>query len=69
MNLHNNLKNLEGKYIDLANFYKQELLTKQRNTEVHQLKVGTIQKKNIQSLRYQQNNQLTDKTDLTTNDQ
>jgi len=35
MNLHNNLKNLEGKYIDLANFYKQELLTKQRNTEVH----------------------------------
>lgn len=33
MNLHNNLKNLEGKYIDLANFYKQELLAKQRNPE------------------------------------
>lgn len=28
MNIHNNLKSLEGKYIDLANFYKQELLTK-----------------------------------------
>ena len=33
MDLHNNLKNLEGKYIDLANFYKQELLAKQRNSE------------------------------------
>jgi len=27
MNLHNNLKNLEGKYLDLANFYKSELVT------------------------------------------
>lgn len=28
LNLHSHLKNLEGKYIDLANFYKQELLSK-----------------------------------------
>lgn len=41
MSLHNNLKNLEGKYIDLANFYKQELLSK-RNPEVQKLKVGAI---------------------------
>ena len=26
MNLHNNLKGLEGRYIDLANFYKSKLL-------------------------------------------
>jgi len=26
MHLHSNLKSLEGRYIDLANFYKQELL-------------------------------------------
>jgi hypothetical protein len=28
MNLHANLKNLEGRYIDLANFYKQEFLSR-----------------------------------------
>lgn len=26
MNLHNKIKNLESKYIDLANFYKKELV-------------------------------------------
>ncbi len=26
MNLYNKMKNLESKYIDLANFYKQELV-------------------------------------------
>lgn len=26
MNLYSKMKNLEGKYIDLANFYKQELV-------------------------------------------
>jgi hypothetical protein len=29
MNLHNKMKNLEGKYIDLANFYKKELVGKE----------------------------------------
>lgn len=38
LNLHNHLKSLEGKYIDLANFYKQELLS--RGKEAHKLKVG-----------------------------
>jgi hypothetical protein len=28
MNLHNKMKNLESKYIDLANFYKKELVNK-----------------------------------------
>ena len=27
MSLHNKMKNLESKYIDLANFYKKELVT------------------------------------------
>jgi hypothetical protein len=40
-NLHINLKSLEGKYIDLANFYKQELLSKDR------LKVGQSIKQQI----------------------
>ena len=26
LNLHNKMKNLEGKYIDLANFYKKEMI-------------------------------------------
>ena len=34
MNLHSNLKELEGKYIDLANFYKQELIS-QNTQSVH----------------------------------
>lgn len=38
MNLHTNLKNLEGKYIDLANFYKQELVAKKNSAK---LKVGS----------------------------
>jgi hypothetical protein len=28
LNLHNKMKNLENKYIDLANFYKRELLSR-----------------------------------------
>jgi hypothetical protein len=32
MNLHNKMKNLENKYLDLANFYKKELVTQSRNT-------------------------------------
>ena len=41
MNLHNNLKNLEGKYIDLANFYKQELISKQKSPDVQKLKLAS----------------------------
>ena len=27
VNLHNKMKNLESKYLDLANYYKKELVT------------------------------------------
>lgn len=33
MNLHNKMKNLENKYIDLANFYKKELVNNQKFDE------------------------------------
>lgn len=33
MNLHNKMKNLENKYIDLANFYKKELVLKNQEEE------------------------------------
>lgn len=34
MNLYSKMKNLENKYIDLANFYKQELVkTHRKNSE------------------------------------
>jgi hypothetical protein len=33
MNLYSKMKSLEGKYIDLANFYKQELLVKSGKKE------------------------------------
>jgi len=33
MGLYSKMKNLEGKYIDLANFYKQELLVKSNKKE------------------------------------
>ena len=33
LSLHNHLKTLEGKYIDLANYYKQELITKTNQGE------------------------------------
>lgn len=33
MGLYSKMKNLEGKYIDLANFYKQELLVKSNQKE------------------------------------
>lgn len=52
MNLHDSIKSLEGRYIDLANFYKKEIVKK----NPQKLKVGssaTIQKKNIYSLRTQ----------------
>jgi hypothetical protein len=39
----NNLKNLEGKYIDLANFYKQEFFGKKNlETPLQRFKVGPI---------------------------
>ena len=31
LNLHNKMKNLENKYIDLANFYKKELISKKES--------------------------------------
>jgi hypothetical protein len=33
INLHNKMKNLENKYIDLANFYKRELISKGKDDE------------------------------------
>ena len=33
--LHSNLKQLEGKYIDLANFYKKELVQKSGKSSTH----------------------------------
>jgi len=33
MNLYSKMKNLENKYIDLANFYKQELVKTNRKDE------------------------------------
>jgi hypothetical protein len=45
MDLHSNLKNLEGKYIDLANFYKQELVrNKNPEAPLQRFKVGPIPK-------------------------
>ena len=41
VNLHSKMKNLENKYIDLANFYKKEL----------------IQKKDISPIRYSMDSQ------------
>jgi aspartate ammonia-lyase len=32
MSLHNKMKNLESKYIDLANFYKKGLVTQRQNS-------------------------------------
>lgn len=34
MNLYSKMKNLEGKYIDLANFYKQELVKSNKKPSV-----------------------------------
>ena len=52
MNLHINLTSLEGKYIDLANFYKQELLNRNKEKDVQRVKVSSVTaKKNIKSLR------------------
>ena len=34
MNLYNKMKNLESKYIDLANFYKQELVKSNKKENV-----------------------------------
>jgi hypothetical protein len=48
MNLHINLTSLEGKYIDLANFYKQELLNRNKEKDVQRVKVSSVTaKKNI----------------------
>jgi len=48
MNLHINLTSLEGKYIDLANFYKQELLNRKKEKDVQRVKVSSVTaKKNI----------------------
>jgi hypothetical protein len=45
MDLHSNLKNLEGKYIDLANFYKQELVrNKTPEMPLQRFKVGPVSK-------------------------
>lgn len=45
MDLHSNLKNLEGKYIDLANFYKQELVkNKTPDMPLQRFKVGPFSK-------------------------
>ena len=51
LNLHAHLKNLEGKYIDLANFYKQELITAKNDREMGDDSSSNVHKRSMHSAK------------------